>query len=158
MSSNSSVSLLFICFSFKIPTGDQTHPTRPNRRRTLTDLSWSALRKRGRIIWRKLLVRSSLGWLLALLIEPFNRLLRKLCSVAVAAAAVEEDESDRWRRGGWGVQIGVFYWRMDRWASRARLEMIMRKSNVCLRCIKKNQTETNKENERRDGKSKQYIY
>lgn len=73
-------------------TGNQTHSDvhheETNQRLTLTDLSWSALRKRGRIIWRKLLVRSSLGWLLALLIEPFNLLLRKLCSM-------EEEEGDQ---------------------------------------------------------------
>lgn len=41
-------------------------------------LSWSALRNRGKIICLKLLVRSSLGWLLALLMDPFNLRLRKL--------------------------------------------------------------------------------
>lgn len=63
--------------------------------RWLTNLSWSALRKRGRIMWRKLLVRSSLGWLLALLIEPFNLLLRKLWSVA------EEESDDEGRQMEW---------------------------------------------------------
>lgn len=61
-------------------TRRQPQQVNPHNRNDLTDLSWSALRKRGRIMWRKLLVRSSLGWLFALLIEPFNLLLRKLCS------------------------------------------------------------------------------
>lgn len=41
-------------------------------------LSWSALRKRGRI-WRKLLVRSSLGCDFVRLMELFNLRLRKPC-------------------------------------------------------------------------------
>lgn len=73
--------------------GGDTHTKQQYRQgemlsQSLTDLSWSALRKRGRIMWRKLLLRSSLGWLLALLIEPFNLLLRKLWS-----RLEEEEES-----------------------------------------------------------------
>lgn len=66
---------------------------------SLTDLSWSALRKRGRIMWRKLLLRSSLGWLLALLMEPFNLLLRKLWN------RLQGEESN-----SGGVQVAGWPW------------------------------------------------
>ncbi len=56
-------------------------------------LSWSALRNRGRIIWRKLPVRSSLGWLFARLIDPFRRRLRKLCEHKHSKSVLARDGS-----------------------------------------------------------------
>lgn len=167
---------------------DQTQPVSPQtshenaHTRWLTNLSWSALRKRGRIMWRKLLVRSSLGWLLALLIEPFNLLLRKLWSVA------EEESDDEGRQMEWEREEEVCGAKLQRqrsgcresekmrdWAvMRGRCGWIGQESMVWMRMIsvmsawfitdvfmwRQNQIErqTQMKDTMHDGESTRYIY
>lgn len=167
---------------------DQTQPASPQtshenaHTRWLTNLSWSALRKRGRIMWRKLLVRSSLGWLLALLIEPFNLLLRKLWSVA------EEESDDEGRQMEWEREEEVCGAKLQRqrsgcresekmrdWAvMRGRCGWIGQESMVWMRMIsvmsawfitdvfvwRQNQIErqTQMKDTMHDGESTRYIY